>query len=176
MKLVELQQADIYRDGGSYGARFLADDAQEYGLWLQRSRMPDEAGIHDRWLFQYPAQTPPDGCIPVVSGSADEAEILRLLDEFLQTPVLGWRASAESLSQLREMRKRIPMREACSPDNVLGHPYSAREPVCRRRTSGCAATVPPQGNRSSTQASGALRGVCSGTENPWEVLLEVTEL
>lgn len=36
LKLVELIEADIYRDGGSYGASFIADDDREYGLWLER--------------------------------------------------------------------------------------------------------------------------------------------
>lgn len=129
MKLVELQEADIHRDGGSYSARFLADDGGEYGLWLERSRMPDAAGLHHRWLFQYRAHSPPDGCIPVVSGSADEAEILRLLDEFLRAPVLGADASTESLRRLRAMRKRIPKREVCSPEDVTEHPYPGQERV-----------------------------------------------
>jgi hypothetical protein len=41
MKLVTLLSADVYRDGGSFGAQFSTDDGLEYGLWLQRSSFPD---------------------------------------------------------------------------------------------------------------------------------------
>ncbi len=123
MKLVELQEADMYRDGGSFGALFLADDGGEYGLWLERSHMPDAAGLHHRWLFQYRTHSPPEGCTPVSSGGTDEAEILRLLDEFLRSPVLSSQAPKESLRRLRQMRKWIQKREACSSADVIENPY-----------------------------------------------------
>ena len=54
MNLTRLAFADVYRDGGSYEARFETEDARGFGLWLQRSAMPDLEGRHHRWLYAYP--------------------------------------------------------------------------------------------------------------------------
>jgi hypothetical protein len=118
MRLVELIEADIYRDGGSYGARFLADDGAEYGLWLERSGMPDAAGLHHRWLFEFRGPKLPDACVPVVSGSDEEAAILSRLDDFLAAPsVRGTQDGPDSpylLRRLRQLRRYICQREPTS--------------------------------------------------------------
>ena len=52
-RLRRLMFADVYRDGGSFEARFETESGKGFGLWLQRAAMPDASGPHHRWLFAY---------------------------------------------------------------------------------------------------------------------------
>jgi hypothetical protein len=86
MKLVKLLWADIFRDGGSYGAEFSTDEDLSYSLFLQRSRMPDEEGLHHRWLFEYRGSFSerPENCLPVLAASVQEQQIIERLKIFLK--------------------------------------------------------------------------------------------
>lgn len=116
MRLVGLDYCDVHLDGGSYSASWLTDDEQEYGLWLQRSRMPDDAGFHHRWLFEYRGERRAPDCPPVVSGSQQEQELLARLDEFLREPKVTPTPIGThcSLRRLLEMHGYIVRREPCS--------------------------------------------------------------
>jgi hypothetical protein len=121
MRLVELVIADMHLDGGSYGARFSTDDGEEYGLWLQCSRMPNAKGLHHRWLFEYRGAKRTPDCLPVVSGSQQEHELLARLDEFLDAPKASAIAEHSSLQRLAEMRDYIVRREPCSFEDVAAY-------------------------------------------------------
>ena len=122
MKLVELIEADIYRDGGSYGASFIADDDREYGLWLERSRMPDGAGLHHRWLFEYRGSERPNDCVPVVTGSDEERALFDRLDEFLRAPIVRLTSHSPDpsnrLRRLGELRDYAARREPSFPADL----------------------------------------------------------
>jgi len=77
MMATKLIFADIYRDGGSYGASFETDNGLTYNIFLQRSKMPDADGLHHRWLFEYFGDNRPQGCLPVVTGSEEEKALLK---------------------------------------------------------------------------------------------------
>jgi hypothetical protein len=87
LQFKRLQFADVIRDGGSYVAIFETDAGKEFGLWLQRSRMPDENGRHHRRLFAYHGTEKPLDSIPMLTGSDDEALLLESLGTFLCAPV-----------------------------------------------------------------------------------------
>lgn len=69
----------MFRDGGSYYADFLINNDSIYTVFLQRSKMPDEKGVHHKWLFEFfksdfdenLAEVPKD-CLPIVTGSKQE--------------------------------------------------------------------------------------------------------
>lgn len=127
MRLVELLEADICRDGGSYEARFLADDGEEYGLWLECSRAPAAAGLHHRWLFEYRGSLRPVSCVPVVAGSEQERALLLRLDAFLEAPVVRIAGEApvsdHRLQRLRELRDFAVRREPCLPAATQQHGF-----------------------------------------------------
>ena len=122
MGFVGLIEADVYRDGGSYGASFLGDDGLEYGLWLERSRPPDAAGLHHRWLFEYRGPVRPDDCVPVVTGSIEEQELLARIDEFLLLHSVEFTLrvpdAAHNLQRLRELRDYAARRDPCFPSDL----------------------------------------------------------
>lgn len=120
MKIVELLWADIYRDGGSYEARFSTQDGLGYGLWLQRSTMPDAKGTHHRWLFEYRGDKRPTGCVPVITGSDEEHELVRRLNAYLEATnsLPQNRENVYFLRRLREMRDYILCREPCFPSDL----------------------------------------------------------
>jgi len=119
MRLLTLIEADIYRDGGSYGALFVGEDCLEYGLWLERSRMPDVEGLHHRWLFEYRGSKLPAERVPIVTGSIEEQRLIRRIQAFLAQdfPVLApasWHQGYDiRLERLKEMLHYIIRREPC---------------------------------------------------------------
>jgi len=112
---MRLVTADVYRDGGSYGARFSGDDGTIYTLWLQRSAMPDEAGRHHRDLFLYAGEFRPFDCKPIPFHSNEECSIV--------TAIVGILAASEGkeghaaepspyhIEQLRQMLSYIRIRD-----------------------------------------------------------------
>jgi hypothetical protein len=120
MTLTRLTFVDVYRDGGSYGAQFATEDGVGFGLWLQRSRMPDAHGPYHRWLFAFPGHVKPSNAVPVVTGSEEERGILSALDEFLaHSNAQHLTADAEaSLAKLRQMVRYIRVREPCLPSDL----------------------------------------------------------
>jgi hypothetical protein len=130
MRLTRLIFADIYRDGGSYGASFETDNGLTYNVELQCSRMPDDEGLHHRWLFQYFGKERPEGCLPVVTGSEDERALLERLRDFLAstTPEAALPlASLESEGRpdrLKELVDYIERREPCFPFDLAGRQFS----------------------------------------------------
>jgi hypothetical protein len=120
VNLTKLNFADIYRDGGSYGASFETDDGLIYSIWLQRSKMPDEDGLHHRWLFEFLGDNRPEDCLPMVTGSDEEKALLGRLKDFLASSTLE-RASSEqaNLDRLTELVHHIERREPCLPSDLV---------------------------------------------------------
>ncbi|MGN6546988.1 MAG: hypothetical protein ACTHK7_18175 [Aureliella sp.] len=63
MRVQCVTEADIYRDGGSYGVQFRAEDGEEYQLWMEVNRYSDD-----------PTHLPP----VIMGGSALDQEIAAL--------------------------------------------------------------------------------------------------
>ena len=121
MMATKLIFADIYRDGGSYGASFETDNGLTYNIFLQRSKMPDADGLHHRWLFEYFGDNRPQGCLPVVTGSEEEKALLNRLKDFLGSCTLGLASSSEheSLDRLKELVHYIERREPCFSSDLV---------------------------------------------------------
>ena len=127
MKLTRLVFADIYRDGGSYGASFETDDGLTYNVFLQRSKMPDSEGLHHRWLFQYYGKERPEGCLPVVTGSQEERAVLGLLRDFMASRTAASATAPhenECTNRLNELVDYIERREPCFPFDLAGRRFS----------------------------------------------------
>ncbi|MCK1393217.1 hypothetical protein [Bradyrhizobium sp. 1] len=119
VKLIKLKFADVHRDGGSYGASFETENSLEYNVWLQRSKMPDNYGLHHRWLFEFFGSNRPEGCLPVVTGSEEEKALLDRLKVFLASCTLNPTASERGyLDRLRELVHYIERREPCLPSDL----------------------------------------------------------
>ena len=128
MKLIELLWADIFRDGGSYGAEFSTDENLNYSVFLERSRMNDKAGLHHRWLFEYRAEFSerPENGLPVITGSLEEQQLINRLESFLdvnpKSEIEGQYGSRNyHLRQLEELLRYISLREPCFPGDVKAH-------------------------------------------------------
>jgi hypothetical protein len=116
MNLLHLLSADIYRDGGSYGARFSGSDGLTYTLWLQRSAMPDKGGLHHRSLFLYAGETRPSGCKPIDFHSAEEHSIVQAIEDILaaieaNNERTGVPSSTGDVEHLRKMLDYIRIRD-----------------------------------------------------------------
>ncbi|WP_257167859.1 hypothetical protein [Bradyrhizobium sp. SRS-191] len=84
--LARLISVNVFRDGGSYEARFATDDGRLIALWLQRSAMPDAAGLHHRELFLYEeGSAVPDPRL-LITGSSEEQDLLQRLTEVIARP------------------------------------------------------------------------------------------
>src|SRR5215469_3264413 len=114
VNFTHLKFADVYRDGGSYGATLETDTGKEFSIWLQRSRMPDANGLHHRWLFAYEGREKPSDAVPVLTGSDRERDLLQALDRFMGSSREGNR----SIERLREMIGYIRTREPCLPHDL----------------------------------------------------------
>ncbi len=126
MQLTRLIYADIYRDGGSYGASFETSEGHTYNIWLECSIRPDEEGLHHRWLFHYFGEERPKDCLPVVTGSTEERELLGRLRGFLAVPPLeGASPDPEdnSLYRLKKLIGYIERREPCFPFHLAGRQF-----------------------------------------------------
>jgi hypothetical protein len=126
MKLTRLIFADIYRDGGSYGASFETDNGLTYNVLLQRSGMPDGEGLHHRWLFQYLGKERPQGCLPVVTGSKEEKVLLGLLSDFMASRTMEAASvtTCPGTNRLKELVHYIERREPCFPFDLAGRRFS----------------------------------------------------
>jgi len=118
MKLVKLLWADIFRDGGSYGAEFSTDEDLSYSLFLKCSPMFDDDSLHHRWLYEFRGSEQPKNSSPVLSGSIEEREIVNRLDYFLKNyPKFDNEQQEESykyhIKQLEKMLHYILLREPC---------------------------------------------------------------
>jgi hypothetical protein len=113
VELKKLTFADIYRDGGSYGATFETDDGRSYNVWLQRSKMPDSEGLHHRRLFAYFGAELPERAPPIMTGSDEERTLLSRLNRLATSS--GDTASAANIDRLRELIGYIERREPCFP-------------------------------------------------------------
>jgi len=117
MVFVRLEAADIYRDGGSYGATLRTADGTEYQLWLECCDRYTEnclhlEGLHHRWLFAYSgpvhtgvAYSPGVPSVPIETGSVAERELLEALRTFIEggpgtTPEYPWRRLTEMFSYI----------------------------------------------------------------------------
>jgi hypothetical protein len=121
MKLVKLLGADIYRDGGSYSAEFETDEGTVYSVFLQRSAMPDENGLHHKWLYEYQGYDKPKNCSPIITGSVEERNLLERLQDFLSAqfdvPMTDERQKYH-LERLGKMIHYIQRREPCFPYDI----------------------------------------------------------
>ncbi|MGY3448753.1 hypothetical protein [Bradyrhizobium sp. USDA 4353] len=81
--LARLISLDIFRDGGSYEARFATKDDRLIALWLQRSAMPDAGGLHHRELFLYEEGSPVPDPQLLITTSSEERDLLRRLADFV---------------------------------------------------------------------------------------------
>lgn len=123
MKLVKLLWADIFRDGGSYGAEFSTDEHLSYSVFLERSRMPDEEGLHHRWLYEYRGSERPENCLPIITGSVEEQQLINRLDCFFKAnPKPNDEDQYDSdnyrLGQLEKLLHYIPLREPCFASDI----------------------------------------------------------
>jgi len=116
MKLVNLLSADMYRDGGSYSAEFETDDGLGYSVFLQRSKMPDEEGLHHRWLYKYRGFVKPANCKPVLTGSSEEQELLKRLKNFVAAN--SQENETYNFKRLCELIEYITLRESCFPFDI----------------------------------------------------------
>jgi hypothetical protein len=110
--------AEIYRDGGSFEARFETANGKGFGVWLQRSAMPDASGLHHRWLFAYEGVARSPDCVPVATGSDDERELLESLDGFLANAAGEMLADPAHLARLRRLVQHLRTREPCLPADI----------------------------------------------------------
>jgi hypothetical protein len=127
MNIRKLIEADIHRDGGSYGASFETDDDRIYSIWLQRSRMPDGGGPHHRWLFEYFGRARPSECLPVVTGSDQERALLARLKDFAELVAICPSSDAshdDAIARLRELIHYIEHREPCFPSDLVGRSFA----------------------------------------------------
>lgn len=114
VKLLQLIEADIYRDGGSYGARFETDENIDYCLWLQCLQMSNDEGLQHRDLFEYRGTERPDNCSPVTLGSEADQQIILRIQEFLAHPQLSpdpWLTIDNRVTRLTEMLHYMPRRK-----------------------------------------------------------------
>jgi hypothetical protein len=120
VRLAKLSFADIQRDGGSFAAAFETDNGLTYGIWLERSKMPDGDGLHHRWLFEFFGDSRPEGCLPMVTGSEEEKALLGRLKDLLAFCALEPASSErENLDRLAELVHYIERREPCLPSDVV---------------------------------------------------------
>jgi hypothetical protein len=128
VKLAKLIFADIYRDGGSYEASFETDEGLIYNVWLQCSRMPDDEGLHHRWLFHYFGDERPKDCLPVVTGSDEERALMGRLRSVLAAPTLEGVSVGtlenKDLDRLNELLGYIERREPCFPFDLARQEFS----------------------------------------------------
>jgi hypothetical protein len=129
MILQELVGADVHDDGGSYEAAFTTDDGVGYGLWLDRPTRSNDGQYRYRWLFEYHDYERPQGCIPVVTGSDQERELIERLRAFLEHPVVHVPFAHRTpksyfLECLAEMLEHIIHREPCLPEDLRAAGYS----------------------------------------------------
>jgi hypothetical protein len=108
-----LISVDVFRDGGSYEARFEADEGGLVALWLQRSAMPDATGLHHRELFIHEAGRPLANPLPLITGSSEEQDLLRRLAEFVAQR--GYACEKRKLARLEQMIIYIQRREPLFP-------------------------------------------------------------
>jgi hypothetical protein len=121
VRLTKLNFAEIHRDGGSYGVSFETDNGLIYSIWLQRSKMPDGDGLHHRWLFEFLGACRPEGCLPMVTGSAEDKALLGRLRNFLSSRTLAPASSErENFDRLAELVHYIERREPCLPSDLVG--------------------------------------------------------
>lgn len=123
MKIVKLLWADIYRDGGSYEAEFSTDENLSYSVFLERSRMPDEKGLHHRWLYEYRGSERPENCLPVITGSIEEQQLIDRLESFLKVNPISddenqHNSAKNHLMRLEKLLHYIPLREPCFVSDV----------------------------------------------------------
>jgi predicted metal-binding protein len=121
MELVKLLGADMYRDGGSFSAEFETNDGTIHSVFLQRSAMPDNEGLHHKWLYQYQGYDKPQNCPPIITGSDEESELLARLQDFLaaqlNVPTTDERQKYH-LERLSKMIYYIQHREPCFPYDI----------------------------------------------------------
>ncbi|GLH81302.1 hypothetical protein SSBR45G_62110 [Bradyrhizobium sp. SSBR45G] len=111
--LARLMSVDVFRDGGSYEARFATKDGRLMALWLQRSAMPDADGMHHRELFLHED----GGFTPhprlLTTGSREEQDLLQRLADFVARR--GQDCDPDELARLRQMIACIERREPLFP-------------------------------------------------------------
>lgn len=117
MTFEHLLSAEIYRDGGSYRAALRSTAGGKYELMLRRSRMPDAAGLHHRWLLVTEPGEPSNASgatreRAVVTGSEAERRLLEALRAFIANG--RGKASQHDWERLTEMVEYITVRESCS--------------------------------------------------------------
>ncbi|WP_316182924.1 hypothetical protein [Bradyrhizobium sp. SZCCHNRI1009] len=120
--LARLISVEIFRDGGSYEARFETEDGSLVALWLQRSAMPDAAGLHHRELFVHDDRQPVAGPQPLTTGSREEQDLLHRLSAFVVSQA-DRSGDTGVLARLRQMIAYIERREP-----VFGGAQPARRP------------------------------------------------
>jgi len=123
LTLTRLTLVEIYRDGGSYEARFDTADGAGLGLWLQRSSSPDAHGLHHRWLYAYQGHERPANAVPVITGSAEERQLLGALDTFIAERDTDDPDS--EIQHLKEMIDYIRRREPCFPSDLRSTGFKA---------------------------------------------------
>ncbi len=129
-ELAIMRGCDIWRDGGSYSALFTTRAGEPYKLWLeihpsmvfQRQSMPRHRFLYEGWDYDQPASDLARG-IPVITGSADELDIIAQLEAFLAAPVVDVPFAHKTpkehfLSTLRELAAAIPLRAPCFDGDV----------------------------------------------------------
>jgi hypothetical protein len=130
-KLAVLCGCDIYRDGGSYSAVFTTTGGEAYKLWLEvfpsallgSDTNPRHRGLFEGWGdYDRPAEELRRG-FPILTGSAEERDIIHQLEAFLSNPTVdvpfAHRCNKEHyLSTLRAMTAAITRRAPCFPGDV----------------------------------------------------------
>lgn len=124
-ELVRLIYADVFRDGGSLGAAFEADDGRRYNVWLQCSRVPDADGPHHRWLFEYFGSSSPDNPLPVLTGSEEERALISRLNRFVERQHGGLvtHPMTSPLERLQQLILGIERREPCFRSDLVNRRF-----------------------------------------------------
>jgi len=85
MRLKKLLFADIYRDGGSYEARFECDQGAVLTISLLVSEMPDGDDLHHRLLYVYSGRNMPTNALPIPKHSMADRHLLATLSRFIES-------------------------------------------------------------------------------------------
>ena len=106
---MELQSADIYRDGGSLTVDFLRSDGGPLSILLEVTRVP-APGEQRCFGHLHVGSEIQSACEPssiVSKGSDQERELISALDEWLANPKVSRHATPSALSRVRELRAHI---------------------------------------------------------------------
>lgn len=113
-RILSLQFADIFRDGGSYEAGFVTEDGMRFVIYLETyPKSPVRGSLRHGRLFTYTGDEMPEDAVPLPKDGKEERELVQELEAFLQAPTFSpeLRDPSRALQRLTEMTGYIPLRK-----------------------------------------------------------------